>query len=105
MRSKEFSSMRWWSNIQALRQEKGMSESSLSLKLGKADNYICMASKNCSVPNVADALTVAQFFGTTVEDLAFGCIGLEIRRKRLEEELKSVMEEIIKMEEENEHIN
>ena len=91
---KRFRSSRWWSNVQALRIDAGLSEKDMSQLLGRTDNYFSNAVKNGGVPNIVDALNMAQFFGVTVEDLAFGTIGLEIRKAQLESELKRITEEI-----------
>lgn len=91
---KQFRSSRWWSNVQALRIDAGISEKDFSALLGKSENYYATAVKNGGVPNIADALIVAQLFDVTVEEIAFGSIGLEIRKAQLEEELKRIVEEI-----------
>lgn len=91
---KQFRSSRWWSNVQALRIDAELSEKEFSTILGKSENYYSQAVKNGGVPNIADALTIAQLFGITVEEIAFGSIGLEIRKAQLEEELKRIVEEI-----------
>lgn len=91
---KQYRSSRWWSNVQALRIDNGLSEKDMSQLLGKSENYFQNAVRNGGVPNVADALNIAQLFGVQVEDLAFGSIGLEIRKTQLEAELKRITEEI-----------
>lgn len=91
---KQFRSSRWWSNVQALRIDARLSEKDMSQLLDRADNYFSNAVKNGGVPNVVDALNMAQLFEVTVEDLAFGSIGLEIRKAQLEAELKRITEEI-----------
>lgn len=91
---KQFRSSRWWSNVQALRIDAGISERDFSAFLGKSESYYSTAVKNGGVPNIADALIVAQLFDVTVEEIAFGSIGLEIRKAQLEEELKRIVEEI-----------
>lgn len=91
---RQFRTSRWWSNVQALRSDSEISEKDLSAILGKSDNYLSTAIKNGGVPNVADALMMADLFGTTVEELAFGSVGLEIRKAQLEAELQRITEEI-----------
>lgn len=91
---KQFRTSRWWSNVQALRIDADVSERDFSTLIGKSENYYTTALKNGGVPNVADALTISQLFGTTVEEIAFGSIGLEIRKAQLEAELKRITEEI-----------
>lgn len=91
---KQFRSSRWWSNVQALRIDSNLSEKDMSQLLGRSDNYYPNAVKNGGVPNIADALTIAQLFEVTVEEIAFGSIGLEIRKAQLEAELKRIVEEI-----------
>ena len=91
---RQFRSSRWWSNVQALRIDCGLNEKDFSVYLGKNENYINSAVKNGGVPNIADALMIAQAFDTSVEDLAFGSIGLEIRKAQLEAELQRITEEI-----------
>lgn len=92
--NKTFRSSRWWSNVSALRVDADISEKELSKLLGKSENYLFNAVKNGGVPNVADALLIAELFETTVEDLAFGSVGLEIRKRQLEAELQRITEEI-----------
>lgn len=91
---RKFRSSRWWSNVQALRVDAGITEKDLSLYIGKSDQYIFNAVRNGGAPNVADALMIADAFDTTVDELAYGSIGLEIRKKQLEEELQRITEEI-----------
>ena len=91
---RQFRPTRWWSNVQALRADAGMSEVDLSRFLSKADNYINNAAKNLGSPNIADALMIAEAFDTTVEEIAFGVVGLEIRKAQLLEELRKLSEEI-----------
>lgn len=91
---KQFRSSRWWSNVQALRADCGISEKDFSQYIGKNENYINLAVRNGGVPNLADALTIAQAFDVTIEELAFGAVGLEIRKAQLEAELKRITEEI-----------
>ena len=90
----QFRSSRWWSNVQALRCDAGLSEKDLSIYLSKSENYITNAIRNGGVPNLADALLIADTFDTTVEEIAFGMVGLEIRKAQLEAELKRITEEI-----------
>lgn len=66
----------------------------MSTLVGRTDSYISLAVKNSGIPNVADALAIADVLGASVEDLAFGSIGLEIRKAQLEAELKRITEEI-----------
>ena len=91
---RKFRTSRWWSNVQALRCDADVSEKDLSVILGKSDGYLTSAVKNGGVPNVADALAFADVFNTSVEELAFGSIGLEIRKAQLQEELRKITEEI-----------
>ena len=91
---KQFRSSRWWSNVQAMRVDANLTEKDISQLLGKSEQYYAAAVKNSGVPNVADALTIAQLFDVTVEEIAFGSIGLEIRKAQLEAELKRIIEEI-----------
>ena len=90
----QFRPSRFWSNVQALRVDAGLTEKDLSLYVGASENYITNAIKNGGVPNIAVALSLAQTFDTTTEELAFGAVGLEIRKKQLEAELERIVEEI-----------
>lgn len=89
-----FRPSRWWSNVQALRIDAGLTEQELSGLIGKSEGYLKTAIKNGGVPNLADAVTIAELFDTTCENLAFGSIGLEIRKAQLETELQKIIEEI-----------
>lgn len=91
---KQFRPSRWWSNVQALRSDANISEKELSAYIGKSENYLIQAVRNGGVPNIADALLIAQAFDTTIEELAFGAVGLEIRKAQLEAELARITEEI-----------
>lgn len=91
---KTFRPTRWWSNVQALRADARLSEIELSKYIGKYDGYITNAIKNSGIPNVSDALMLAEAFNTTVEEIAFGVIGLEIRKAQLEAELLRISDEI-----------
>lgn len=91
---KTFRPSRWWSNVSALRADAGLTEKDLSNYLGKSDNYITNAVRNGGSPNLADALLIADAFETTVENLAYGAVGLEIRKAQLEAELKRIKEEL-----------
>lgn len=91
---RKFRPSRWWSNVQALRVDADVSEVALSKLLGRNDNYINLAVKNGGSPNVADAIAIAEAFDTTIEELAFGNVGLELRKKQLESELQRIIEEL-----------
>ena len=91
---RKFRASRWWSNVQALRCDCELSERALSQYIGKSDNYISNAIKNGGAPNLADALIIAEAFEISIEELAFGAVGLEIRKAQLEAELAKIREEI-----------
>lgn len=91
---RQFRPSRWWSNVQALRADAGFSEKDLSLYIGKKENYLTQAIRNGGCPNITDALAIADLFEVTIEELAFGSLGLEIRKAQLEAELKRITEEI-----------
>ena len=91
---RQFRPSRWWANVTALRVDGGISEKELSELVGKKETYIRLAVKHGGSPNIADALAIAEAFGKSVEELAFDAIGLEIRRRQLEEELARIQEEI-----------
>lgn len=91
---RQFRPSRWWSNVQALRHDANMTERELSAYIGKSESYLTTAIRNSGIPNLADALLLAEAFSTTIEDLAYGAISLEIRKAQLEEELKRITEEI-----------
>ena len=91
---KEFSSTRFWSNVEILMKEKEMTTQNLSLAIGATPTYIVNASRNKGVPNISTALGLAEVFGTTVEELAFGNVGLELRKERLLKELEQVNKEL-----------
>ena len=93
-KAREFRTSRWWSNVQALRVDGNINERELSTYIGKSENYLGQAIRNGGIPNVADALALADIFGKTVEELAFGSVGLEIRKAQLEKELERIIEEI-----------
>lgn len=95
---KEFSSTKFWSNVEILMNEKEMSTQSLSLAIGTTPTYIVNASRHKGVPSTAISLALAHVFGTTVEDLAFGNIGLEIRKARLMKELEDINRELAEIE-------
>lgn len=89
-----FRPSRWWSNVTALRADAGLSEKDLAVYIGKSDNYISNAVRNGGSPNLADALMLADAFDTTIENLAYGAVGLEIRKAQLEAELQKITEEL-----------
>lgn len=91
---KSFRSSRFWSNVIALMNDAGFTESQLSELLGFKTNYIQTAAKNSGVPSVAVALSIAELFNVTVEELSYGAVGLELRKRQLENELKKIQEEI-----------
>lgn len=91
---RQFRPSRWWSNVQALRGDANITEKELSAYIGKSENYLIQAVRNGGIPNLADALAIAQAFDTTIEELAFGAVGLEIRKAQLEAELARITEEI-----------
>ena len=91
---KEFTSTKFWSNIETLMKEKDITSGQLSLAIGSTQSYIGTASRNKGVPNLATALALANYFKTTVEELAYGNIGLETRRKRLLKELEEINNEL-----------
>lgn len=92
---KAFRPSRWWSNVTALRIDSGVTEKELSALIGKTENYLQNAIRHGGSPNIADALAIAEAFGMTVEELAYGAIGLQIRQKQLEAELARIREEIL----------
>ena len=89
-----FRPSRWWSNVQALRADAGLTELELSRYIGKSDSYISQAIKNGGSPNIAEAIMLAEAFDTTVEEIAFGVVGLEIRKEQLLAELARLNDEI-----------
>ena len=89
-----FRPSRWWSNVTALRVDSGISETDLATLVGVSDKYFTQALKNGGAPNISIAIAIADIFGVTIEDLAFGAIGLEIRQRQLEAELAKIKEEI-----------
>ena len=91
---RQFRPSKFWSNVTALRTDAGISERDLSILIGMKDTYVNKAILHGGTPNIAVVLAIAEIFGTTVEDLAFGAIGLQIRQRQLEAELAKIKEEI-----------
>lgn len=87
---KEFSSAKFWNNVQFLVESKGVAYATLSETIGRRKNYILTATKNNGVPSTDVALNIAQYFDTTVEELAYGNVGLEARKKALLAELEEI---------------
>lgn len=91
---RQFRSTRFWANVKALQQDANISDRSLSETLGLSPNYMTNAYQNCGIPNVFVALTLADLFNTTVEELSFGAIGIELRLAQIEQEKKRLEEEL-----------
>lgn len=89
-----FRPSRFWSNVTALRVEAGFTPVDTSRMIGQCDSYMTAAVTNGGVPNIETALKIADLFGTTVEELAYGAVGLEIRRTQLLAELEKLNDEI-----------
>ena len=90
----DFRSARFWSNVEALMKDRETTPSALSLAIGTTQNYIVNAMRYKGVPNIATALAIAHFYGVTIEELAYGYLGLTLRKKRLMAELEEVDREL-----------
>ena len=90
----DFSSTKFWGNVEALMKDRETTPSALSLAIGTTQNYIVNALRYKGVPSVATALAIAHFYGVTVEALAYGYLGLTLRKKRLMAELEEIDREL-----------
>ena len=90
----KFNSMKFWNNVALLKDDCGIGSVELSEKLGRSPVYISKMQKQLGCPTLETALAMADIFGTTVEELAYGTIGLERKKQQLEKEIERIQAEI-----------